>query len=151
MIERVNLKPDHMTILLSKTSCEQILKRQLDHIDQADLTISSTFTMRRRGVELKLHLGTKTPRIDQTLVRHIMNAHKWLEMIINGNNIASIAKAENTYPRRIQNIINLAFLLPKVIDEIASGTQPDLLTTDYLIKTGFPSNWDEQHKQFANL
>ncbi|WP_050605448.1 hypothetical protein [Ruegeria sp. 6PALISEP08] len=42
-------------------------------------------------------------------------------------------------------------LAPDVLDAIAAGDQPDGPTTDYLIKSGFPAIWSDQHKQFAAL
>lgn len=38
-----------------------------------------------------------------------------------------------------------------VLDSIASGKQPDGLTTDYLIKKGFPAICSEQRKRFEML
>ncbi|NVO54290.1 hypothetical protein HW561_00610 [Rhodobacteraceae bacterium B1Z28] len=45
----------------------------------------------------------------------------------------------------------MAMLAPGVLDSIAAGEQLDRLTTDYLIKSGFPAIWSDQHKQFAAL
>ena len=49
-------------------------------IDLAALTIEAPFQMRRRGVELKLHLGEAPAEIDRTLVWNIMtgrNGWQW--------------------------------------------------------------------------
>lgn len=42
-------------------------------------------------------------------------------------------------------------LLDDVLDGIATGEQPEGLTTDYLIKTRFSAVWSEQRAQFASL
>lgn len=40
---------------------------------------------------------------------------------------------------RVQDIIDLATLAPEVLDEIVQGEQPASLTSDCLVKTGFPA------------
>ena len=72
-------------------------------------------------------------------------------MIIDGKTFAEIAQAEGTSKRRVQDIIDLATLAPGVLDAIAKGEQAAGLTSDYLIKTGFPVIWSEQRQQFAAL
>ena len=41
-------------------------------------------------------------------------------------------------------------LSPEILDLVASGNQPINLTTDYLLKTGFPIVWSEQLKMLRN-
>ncbi|MEW9922322.1 recombinase family protein, partial [Marimonas sp. MJW-29] len=107
--------------------------------------------MRRRGVELKLHLGDAPAEIDRTLVQNVVNAQKWMSLILAGMTFAEIANAEGTSKRRIQDVVDLAMLAPDVPDAIAAGEQPEGLTSDYLIKTGVPAIWSEQRAQFAKL
>ena len=109
------------------------------------------FRTRRRGVELKLHLGDAPREIDQTLVRNIVKAKRWLTMIIDGKTFDEIAHVEGTSKRRVQAIVDLATLAPDFLDAIAKGEQPAGLTSDYLIKTGFPATWSEQRQQLAAL
>jgi hypothetical protein len=75
----------------------------------------------------------------------------WLSMIIDSKTCAEIARAEGTSTRRIQQVVELAMLAPEVLDSIATGRQPAGLTTDYLIKIGFPALWSEQRRLFAAL
>ncbi|UWQ15104.1 hypothetical protein K3556_04210 [Aliiroseovarius sp. M344] len=107
--------------------------------------------MRRRGVELKLHLGEASPEVDRTLVQNIVNAQKWLAEIIDGKTFTEIAEADGVSKRWVQDVVDLATLAPDILDAIASGEQPDGLTSDYLIKTGIPTSWAEQREQFAQL
>ena len=107
--------------------------------------------MRRRGVELKLHLGDAPPEVDRTLVQNIVKAQKWMSMIISGKTFTEIAQAEGTSKRRIQDVVDLAMLAPDILDAIARGEQPDGLTSDTLIKSGVPAAWSEQREQFALL
>ena len=88
---------------------------------------------------------------DQTLVQNIVKAQRYLTALIDGKTFAELASEEGVSSRRIQAIAELAMLAPKILDQIASGEQPDGLTTDYLIKTGYSANWSDQYAQFAAL
>ena len=122
-----------------------------DQINPTALMIKTPFRMRRRGVELKLHLGDAPPDLDRTLVQNIVNAQRWLKMIIAGKTFTQIAAGEAVSKRRVQDVVGLALLAPDVHDAIVADTQPDGLNTDYLIKTGFPATWSGQRQQFAAL
>lgn len=151
LVNRADLRPGSLTLLLDRRAVARLIDCHPDKINPGGLTIEAPFRTRRRGVELKLHLGDAPPEIDQTLIRNIVKARRWLAMIIDGKTFAEIAQAEGTSKRRVQDIVDLAMLAPELLDAIAKGEQPAGLTSDYLIKTGFPAIWSEQRLQFASL
>lgn len=151
LIERVDLRPGSLTLLLDRRAVAQFTDCHPDQINPDKLTIEAPFRTRRRGVELKLHLGDAPPEIDPTLIRNIVKARCWLAMIIEGKTFTEIAEAEGTSKRRVQDIVDLAMLAPELLDAIAKGEQPERLTSDYLIKTGFSAIWSEQRQQFVAL
>ena len=151
LIERVDLKPGSLTVRLDKSMLADRLGSKPEQLNPAELTIKAPFRMRRRGVELKLHLGEAPAETDKTLVQNIVKARRWLAMVVAGKTFSEIAKPEGVSKRRVQDVTNLALLAPDVLDGIAAGEQPDGLTTDYLIKTRFPAVWSEQRDQFATL
>lgn len=151
LIERADLKPGSLKVRLDKAMLAEQFAINSEQFNPAALTILTPFQMRRRGVELKLHLGDPPAEIDRTLVQNIVKARNWLAMIIAGKTFSEIADIEGVTKRRVQDVVNLALLSPDILDDIAAGEQPDGLTTDYLIKTRFPAVWSEQHEQFATL
>lgn len=151
LIERADLQPGKITIMLAEGALSELLGCALEHINDTELTVEAPFQMRRRGVELKLHLGEVPSEIDQILVRNIVKARSWLTMVVGGKTIADIAQTEGLSNRRVQDLLHLAFLSPDLLEAIVSGEQPVGLTTDYLIKTGFSTVWSEQRAQFAAL
>ncbi len=151
LILRADLQQGSLRVQLDLQAVAQMIECRVDQVDARELTIEAPFRMRRRGVELKLHLGDSPPEIDQTLVRNVVKARRWLAMIIEGRTFSEIAETEGTSKRRVQDVVDLATLAPDVLEAIAAGEQPDGLTTDYLIKSGFPAIWSDQHKQFAAL
>ena len=151
LVERADLQPGLVSAQLSAAVLAKQMGCQSEQIYQAELMIKAPFQMRRRGVELRLHLGAPPPEIDQTLVQNIMKGSRWLSMVIAGKTFSEIAFTEGVSKRRVQDVTNLALLAPDVLDGIAKGDQPVGLTTDYLIKTRFSAVWSEQHEQFARL
>ncbi|MGH1356244.1 MAG: hypothetical protein ACRBBS_14340 [Thalassovita sp.] len=151
LIERADLRPGSLAVRLDTEKLANRLDCLPEQINLAELTIAAPFQMRRRGVELKLHLGEPPAEIDSTLVQNIMKGRSWLAMVIAGKTFSEIAGIEGVSKRRVQDVTNLAMLAPDVLDRIAAGEQPDGLTTDYLIKTRFPAVWSEQREQFASL
>ena len=149
LVARAELRPGVLTIQMSLSELAQTLECDTDRINEDELILISTFRMRRRGVELKLHLGDAPPEVDRTLVQNIVKAQRWLALILEGRTFTEIAQAEGTSKRRIQDVVDLAMLAPDILDAIAGGEQPDSLTSDTLIKSGVPASWSEQREQFA--
>ncbi len=151
LIARADIRQGSLSLQLDLQALARMIECRADQVNAEELTIEAPFQMRRRGVELKLHLGDPPPEIDQTLVRNIIKARQLLAMIIDGRTFSEIAEEEGISKRRVQDVVDLAMLAPDVLDAIAAGEQPDGLTTDYLIKSGFPAIWSEQRQQFAAL
>ncbi len=151
LIERADLRPGSLAVKLDTEKLANRLNCLPEQINLAELTVEAPFQMRRRGVEMKLHLGEAPAEIDRTLVQNIMKGRSWLAMVIAGKTFSEIAGIEGVSKRRVQDVTNLALLAPDVLDRIVAGEQPDGLTTDYLIKTRFPAVWSEQREQFASL
>ncbi|WP_299085593.1 recombinase family protein [uncultured Ruegeria sp.] len=151
LIARADIRQGSLVMQLDLQALARMIACRADQVDAEQLPVEAPFRMRRRGVELKLHLGDSPPEIDQTLVRNVIKARRWLAMILDGRTFSEIAEAEGTSKRRVQDVADLAMLAPDVLDAIADGEQPDGLTTDHLIKTRFSAVWSEQRKQFATL
>ena len=151
LVERVDLRPGALTVQLSPTELAGVIDCKPDRINADRMILNTPFQMRRRGVELKMHLGEAPAEIDRVLVHNIVKAQRWMAMILDGSTFAEIAEAEGTSKRRVQDVVDLAMLAPDVLDAIATGEQPDSLTSDHLIKTGVPAVWSDQHKAFAQL
>ena len=151
LVERADLHPGSITVLVDASALAGQLGCRREKLNLAELMIKAPFQIRRRGVELKLHLGEAPPEIDLPLVQNIMKGRGWLAMIIDGKTFSEIGQTEGVSTRRVQDIANLALLAPDVLDAIVQGDQPAGLTTDYLIKTRFPAIWSEQRMQFTAL
>lgn len=149
LVARIDLQPGSVTATLVQAPLSDLLDCNPENLNLDALASTAPFQMRRRGVELKLHLGDAPAEIDGTLVRNIVTAQRWLRIIIKGKSLAEIANEGNTTSHRVRMITDLAVLAPDILDAIASGTPPDGLNTDRLIKSDIPANWLEQRDIFA--
>lgn len=149
LIARVDLRPGSLAIAICQSALARCLGCVPDRILSDGLKCEAPFTQRRRGVELKLHLGATAAQIDYTLVRNVVQARAWLALILKGQSFSEIAVAEDTSNRRVQDLVDLALLAPDLVDAIAEGTQPAGLTTNRLIKSGVPARWADQHANFV--
>ena len=87
----------------------------------------------------------------QELIRNIARAHHWFEQIKAGKSFTEIAEAEVSSKRRIQQMIDLAFLAPDIIRDVLEGRQPLGFTSDWCLRHSLPSDWAEQRRLLATL
>jgi hypothetical protein len=56
-----------------------------------------------------------------------------------------------TSKRRVQQVIDLAFLAPDIVRDITNGVQPMGLTSDWCLRHDLPSEWQAQRQRIATL
>ena len=151
LVDQTHIAPGRLNVTINASELANYLDIDETRIASNALRITETFRLRRKGVENRIILSDAPPEFDRILISNIVKARNWYSDICKGNSFADIAKRDGTSPRRVQTIIDLAFLSPATLDQIVQGTQPFGLTTDYLVKSGFPANWKEQAKVFATL
>ncbi len=85
------------------------------------------------------------PRIDNTLVKAIVRAHRWRDMLESGDyaTVRDLAKAEAINESYLGRVLRLTLLSPPIIEAILEGRQPLTLGLDNLLKQ-FPVEWGKQ-------
>src|SRR6056297_4889 len=78
-------------------------------------------------------------------------AHRYLAAIRSGKTFSEIAKSEGASKRRIQHLIEFAFLAPDVVRRVHEGHQPVGLTSEWLKQNDIPADWRAQRELFATL
>lgn len=143
------LAPGKLSIRLDMDRFASIFDLPRNIIDADAMTIETSFTLRRRGVETKLMIeGEAAPR-DETLLRNIALGHQFLAKVKSGQNTQVIAKARGLSRRRVQQILEFAFLSPSTVQMALAGTQPDWVTTDWCLTHEVPAHWAEQAVIFS--
>ena len=84
-------------------------------------------------------------RVDSTLVKAIVRAHRWRDMLESGDyaTVRDLAKAEAINESYLGRVLRLTLLSPTLIEAILEGRQPADLELDDLLQQ-FPIDWDRQ-------
>ena len=85
------------------------------------------------------------------MIRNIAKAHRWFEQLLAGRTFAEVAESQGTSDRRIQQIIDLAFLAPDIVRDVLDGKQPLGFTSEWCAHNTLPSDWTEQRQRLATL
>ena len=72
-------------------------------------------------------------------------------MIKAGKSFAEIAHESGISKRRIQQMLDLAFLAPDIIRLVMQGRQPIGFTSDWCLRHEVPSDWPAQRDLIATL
>jgi hypothetical protein len=85
------------------------------------------------------------PRVDNTLVKAIVRAHRWRDMLESGDyaTVRDLAKAEAINESYLGRVLRLTLLAPKIVETILEGRQPATLELSDLLQQ-FPIEWDQQ-------
>jgi hypothetical protein len=88
---------------------------------------------------------TPAPRIDTALLKAVVRAHRWREMLENGEypSVADLAKAEKVNDSYLSRVLRITLLAPEIIEAIVTGQQPSTLQVDDLMKP-LPAQWQQQ-------
>ena len=149
--ERIDIAPGEVRIAPSTHGLADLLDVETARIADELITIIAPFRHRKRGVETKLVIGDQSAEIDATLFRNIARAHRYFDLIRAGKTFGEIADSEGVSKRRIQHLIELAFLAPDVTRAVHEGRQPSGLTSEWLKRHAFPPVWKDQRELFSTL
>ena len=72
-------------------------------------------------------------------------------MIRAGKTYSEIAATEGASKRRVQQLVELAFLAPDVIRDAFEGRQPTGMTSECLARHSLPPIWQHQREMFRAL
>jgi site-specific DNA recombinase len=151
LIERIQIMPGKIQITISASAIAETLTVDAKRITDEHLNLQSEFRHRKRGVETKLILADATSARDETLFKNIALAHRYFDLIRFGKTYAAIADAEGASKRRVQQLIELAFLAPDIVRDVWEGGQPVGLTSHWLKTHAFSPMWDAQRDLFKAL
>jgi site-specific DNA recombinase len=151
LVMKITIEPGQLTVKIDLNQVADILDTDADTLNAEELKISSVFQIRKRGVETKLIFADLPTRQDDALIRNIAKAHSWFEQMKTGKTFAQVATAEQTSKRRVQQMIDLAFLAPDIVRDVLDGNQPIGFTSDWCLRHALPSDWNEQRQLLKTL
>ena len=151
LVERIDLAPGSIEISLAATELATMLEVSPERIAPNMPTIDAPFRLRKRGVETKIILQGTNRSVDNVLLANVAHAHTWFGMIKAGKTYAEIAETAGISKRRVQQVLDLAFLAPDIVRDVTEGHQPLGFTSDWYLRHDLPSDWDELRKLIATL
>ena len=137
LVQSITVRPEQLEIeLVSDT-------------ETAEHRIQVPIRIKRSGAAVMLIVGKESaqPRIDKKLLALIAKALRWFEWLESGkcDSLAALGQLEGVGSGYVSRIINLAFLSPDILQEIAQGKQPEHVTAERLSRLGMPPmHWQEQ-------
>jgi hypothetical protein len=85
------------------------------------------------------------PRVDTALLKAIVRAYRWREMLESGEygSAADLAKAQKVNASYLCRVLRLTLLAPEIVEAIVTGRQPSTLQVDDLLRP-LPAQWQQQ-------
>jgi hypothetical protein len=90
----------------------------------------------------------RAARIDSTLVKAVIRAYRWRDMLESGRyaSVRDLAKMENINESYLSRVLRLTLLAPAIIQAILEGQQPADLELRSLLGP-IPLDWAQQRAQ----
>src|SRR4030088_1779591 len=120
----------------------------------ATVSIPVTFLQRSGRKQILTPRGaapwSPAPRVDTALVKAVVRAHRWRQLLESGKYVSSaeLAKAEKVNDSYLSRILRLTLLAPDIIETTLTGRQPSTLQLDDLLKP-LPSAWERQRSELG--
>jgi hypothetical protein len=120
----------------------------------AVVSISVSFLQRGGRKQILSPPGTApwspAPRVDSALIKAVVRAHRWRQMIESGKYVSSaeLAMAEKVNDSYLSRILRLTLLAPDITEAILTGRQPSTLQLDDLLKP-LPTAWKRQRHELG--
>lgn len=116
------------------------------------LTVTVPLTLRTRGGRKLVvspageqHFASPRPRVDRALVRALVRAFRWKNMLESGRfaTVSELAQAEKLNTSYVSHVLRLTLLAPDLVEAILDGRQPATMQLQPLLR-GFPVEWERQ-------
>ena len=110
----------------------------------------ATVEMAVAVVNCRREIWSPAPRVDGALVKAVIRAHRWRQMLESGKYVSSaeLAKAEKVNDSYLSRILRLTLLAPDIREAILTGRQLRPLQLDDLLKS-LPTAWERQRSELG--
>ena len=155
-IQRIDLTPTSIVLILHKPALNRLFDLP-NCDDQGSASIRVPIRLRRRGVETKMIIdgpGAETCNVDPDLCRLIAQAHLWFDQLTSGEacTVRQIARRQKINEHEISRVLHLAFLSPRIVEDIFKGRQAEDVTVYRLRRlSSLPFAWQDQAERLENL
>lgn len=104
-----------------------------------------------REAKLRIEAKAHGKTINDDLLALLVDAKAARELVLAnpGLSLNQVGKAENRCRTHLARLLRIAWLSPRIVDAIATGTQPDRLNRQVFLSNIIPLDWAEQERQFG--
>ena len=149
LIDAVVLHRDRIELRLAEAAIAAAIGRHVDEL-ATDLTcFDHAFTLKRRGVETRIHAGAFQRGPDPVLIRVLAEACACAKVLRSGTSLTALVTKTGRSEPYLRTRLPLAFLSPKLQTAILEGKQPPDLSVAKLIASEIPLDWVEQERLFS--
>lgn len=156
LFPRIDLAPAKLILRLDADNLVEQLVGTSSRSDPDDrlqfIVIERPISLRRRGKETRIVLADNAQRAaapDENMIRMLRKAHFYLAQLTDGSgrSISEVATANEMDRSDFSRVLRLAFLAPKITDQILSFAQPPELTAQTILRLReLPHSWTEQYE-----
>jgi len=123
--------------------------------DGKTLTVSIPIALTRQGGQKRVVTPNAEPwtpvgRVDTTIIKALVRAHRWRHMLESKkfSTVRELAKAEKINESYLCRTLRLTLLSPALTEALLDGRHTQSLSLDHLLKV-LPSTWDNQEACLA--
>ena len=118
-----------------------------------ELTWSIPLPDRKPFREAKLRIDAKARdhTIKDDLLALLVDAKAAQELVLTKPELSlhQLGKAENRCRTHLARLLRIAWLSPRIVESVVTGSQPDKLNRQVLLSNIIPLDWAEQERQFG--
>jgi site-specific DNA recombinase len=154
LIERIDVGTNRIDIHIRPTGLGALLDPAAalspNATDAETQTLSVPLTLRRRGREIRMLVGTDpfaTATPDRRLINLLIRARRFNAALAGSDGVpfAALAKQEGVSPSYFTRLVRLSYLAPDITRAILDRRQPRGLTADkLLVQSRLPLAWHDQ-------
>jgi site-specific DNA recombinase len=148
IVVSVRLLSDRVEIQMDGDRLAEALGVTSEKVSPNILTVTAQWQIKKRGVESKIIIGEEALGPDRILLKHLNQAHQWVDQMRRGNSLKVIADKAGVTPAYIRARAKLALLSPKVQGAIISCGLDPKFTTNHIMGLKIPMDWSDQETLF---
>lgn len=111
------------------------------------LTIPIDLGQQNGGAIVIASASDRSAKADPALVKALARGFAWFEEMANGgaDTVTAIAKRERVTDRYVSRLVELAFIDPRIIQQLLAGTARSTISaTSLVFRTNLPLVWSHQ-------
>ncbi len=156
LLNTVKLDEGEIRLTLDRAGLGEVLGACIRDLPAKELDLTIAAIPKRSGHQLKLVVPNEAreievePKYDAKLIALILEAFEARDLVLANPSLSmnALAKQQGRCRTRLAKLVGISCLAPHLVEAIAGGRQPSLLTAEFLLAKQLPIAWPEQARRF---